>query len=530
MADSLVFDFPDATPRFDFDIDNNGGSGNAPSSPTKKAMGKKSRAAIFKNRFGSKRSSSPAASNRQTPLSSSPLPSPHGSPLNKSMGESSGATTATTASMSVGSGSYGTPNRGGNNSYVDNGGGGIINNNSSPSTFEFSLWDDTSPKSSGGLKKSLLSSKPNPYATHQRNFSGDHQFNMSSDRTAASGYISEVSEFSFDRVTVTTDRTGMSSNVSWNFLENVGLSDRQNPPTLAGVLDELAPGAAAGRGAASITKQSLQHPPDIDKLLLDEDLPHSSSGRVDVYTGEIRCDQSIISEISEGVYENDDSNQESGTDAMEFINTLLMEKYNDNDKMEASGKKVVSTPQRPSTTTQLPGNIHRKKNIAPPGGISNNMGAVLTGASSSVATGSAAAATCGLSTKRGNHTVSTVESSATADGNNSGVFSKVETAYDKYKRFRNKGYAENRSILQAIIEDIQFCGMYFCGIDTSIDDDGQLTDERNANVINEIKTLSKEERMKEMDDTFLGKFIKCEPCGADTTTVSDCNPTSHENM
>eukprot|EP00984_Skeletonema_dohrnii_P018427 scaffold8609_cov66-Skeletonema_dohrnii-CCMP3373.AAC.1 len=326
MADSLVFDFPDPTPHFDFDNFSNGGGsagglsyssrdGTTPASsstPTtsKKTSSKKSRA-LFKSRFMNKGSNNNNIQQQQRPASPVPAPPQHipnngdDSPLNKSMGDQSG-TTATTASMSVGSSNF-SPNRlqygnKHNNHHMigrtassgspKSSGAKTTSTGAAPPPpasnngresprFEFSLFDDPSPSPKSGMRKTLLSNKPNPYSNltstnlstsnHQRNHSGDGNnlytaYGLSSDRTAASGYISEVSEFSFDRVTVTTERTGMSSNVSWNFMEG----SQQHLGGGSGVLGALG----------------------------------SNNNNGEIHE---RCDQSVISEISEGIDGHDDN-------------------------------------------------------------------------------------------------------------------------------------------------------------------------------------------------------------------------------
>jgi hypothetical protein len=580
MADSLVFDFPDPTPHFDFDNSSHGagssatgGGGGATSSstPTKKTSSKKSRA-LFKNRFMNKTNNGNGS--QRSPAS--PVPSDnYDSPLNKSMGDQSG-TTATTASMSVGSGGSRTPNRS-SSLYggIMNGGGGGGRNNNNMSTknsavappppssnnngqnspkFEFTLFDEAaSPKSSTGMRKSLLSNKPNPYSNltssfsftstsssagnqqqqHQRHLSGDlaNPYGLSSDRTAASGYISEVSEFSFDRVTVTTERTGMSSNVSWNFLEGQYGGG-------GGLLDALGSGGGGGGGTGGATK--LQ-PPDIDKLLLDEDDlldgpnhnhhhhqgNRTSNHRMNVFTGEIheKCDQSVISEISEGIDGHDDDilHQGGGVggsgggagNGMDFINSILTEKY---DTMDVAVQQQQPKNDTKVSSSSAPAPAPQQRQSSPTQQQQLSRKTVVT-----VGTASGTAVSTTTTNARGNNnnTVSTVSST----NNSAGGITSVESAYNKFKRNKNKGKAENRSILHAIIEDIQFCGMYFCGLDTtSVEpdpDDGQLTDHQLQRDVSPHSTPSKEDRAKEMDNTFLGKFIQCTPCGADTTMIPD---------
>jgi len=72
--------------------------------------------------------------------------------------------------------------------------------------------------------------------------------------------------------------------------------------------------------------------------------------------------------------------------------------------------------------------------------------------------------------------------------------------------------------------------MYFCGEFLAInnnDVDSPVDDpiEDNENIVNitteRVVTISKEERMKEMDDTFLGKMIQCGDIGDSCGTSGD---------
>ena len=89
---------------------------------------------------------------------------------------------------------------------------------------------------------------------------------------------------------------------------------------------------------------------------------------------------------------------------------------------------------------------------------------------------------------------------------------KSSTTSSKHTTNNNTPNKNNRSFLKSIIEDIQFCGMYFCGIDTTVEDDGQLTDKcKDGRMM--YGTPSKEARAREMDDSLLGKFVMCTGCG-----------------
>jgi len=597
MADSLVFDFPDPTPHFDFDnfSHHGGGSteglsnssnregGNAAaaivvsSSSLKKNSSKKSRT-LFKSRFMNKGKSQ---QQQQQQRPASPVPSTRSlhhhtnngddSPLNKSMGDQSG-TTATTASLSVGSGSF-SPTRlqYGDNNHHNNmightancsspkpssssaappslSNGNNISGSHSP-RFEFTLFDDSpSPKSHSGMRKTWTNNtkqqpqQPNPYsnltATTSTNNNqpisslsyGDNNNNnlyttygLSSDRTAASGYFSEVSEFSFDRVTVTTERTGMSSNVSWNFMEGNHSNHLIDDDGGGGILGVL--GTSNG-GASSSNVLS-----EIDNLLLDDDLlrdgphhHHVNGNRMNVFTGEIheRCDQSVISEISEGIDGHDDQGGGDGN-GMDFINSLLLEKDEDGDiiqhrqQYDGKGVMVPSLRPRPSSPTMHHSSREQQQ----------QQQQQLQHSGKSAANTTTADAPLQKQSSSNNNTISTVSTSATNSG---GGLTSVESASGNYKQQQqqqrsnnstkgNKPTETKRSIFKAIIEDIQFCGMYFCGLDTTVEDDGQLTDNKKDLLRGGGSSpgggKSKKARAKEMDSTFLGKFVNCANYGPD---------------
>jgi len=76
--------------------------------------------------------------------------------------------------------------------------------------------------------------------------------------------------------------------------------------------------------------------------------------------------------------------------------------------------------------------------------------------------------------------------------------------------------------------------MYFCGeflainnndVDSPDDSPDDDPIEDNENIVNitteQVVTISKEERMKEMDDTFLGKMIQCGDIGDSCGTSGD---------
>ena len=97
--------------------------------------------------------------------------------------------------------------------------------------------------------------------------------------------------------------------------------------------------------------------------------------------------------------------------------------------------------------------------------------------------------------------------------------STIQKAYRKYTQTSSKksSLCGGGGKLQDIIEDVQFCGMYFWG---ELFDDASGDENNNEN--NEEKNIrkSKGERMKEMENTFIGKLIQCQ-CGNIDNSGSD---------
>jgi len=81
------------------------------------------------------------------------------------------------------------------------------------------------------------------------------------------------------------------------------------------------------------------------------------------------------------------------------------------------------------------------------------------------------------------------------------IWNDVTNTYNKFKETRSP----NQSKLSSIIENAQFTALYFCGIDTFGDEEAKVKYEES------FKGLNKEERKKEVDDTFLGSVISCGP-------------------
>ncbi len=99
-------------------------------------------------------------------------------------------------------------------------------------------------------------------------------------------------------------------------------------------------------------------------------------------------------------------------------------------------------------------------------------------------------------------TASTAASSIT-DTNTSDDLSTIPKAYRDYKQAMKHQRCSSLATLHEVIEDIHFFGLHFCG--ELLNDTPEADDENN----DKDATISKEERKKAMDNTFLGKMISC---------------------
>ena len=86
------------------------------------------------------------------------------------------------------------------------------------------------------------------------------------------------------------------------------------------------------------------------------------------------------------------------------------------------------------------------------------------------------------------------------------VLTDLRRRYARFKasriRTRTNG-RERGSVLGGIAEDVQFCGLYLCGFDTTLDEkkgkDGYEDEARRMDA----------ERRRDAEDTFLGRVINC---------------------
>ena len=189
-------------------------------------------------------------------------------------------------------------------------------------------------------------SNPHPYRLHQRS--------PSAYSNISTGYISEVSEFSFDRVTVNTTETpmtGASSNVSWNFLEETkellgdGKKERGETPFVP-YTGESGPGAKKGGGVdVRSTSQDAKKPRNkIDIHMMDNVSLSDRSNDLPI-SGIVGSNQSIISEISDANVQDD-----------EELNDAVRRHLTTNDADAAAGVKIdnnaPSSPRRPPAPAQ----------------------------------------------------------------------------------------------------------------------------------------------------------------------------------
>lgn len=460
---NLVFDFPDPTPRFEF-----GGESGKPSpasSPTKrKGVGK--RAGGLAGKLSKKFSVGSTAD-------------ADGSPSKASVGSYSQTGTATTASLGTSlNSSLGTPGGGNTPAWAAS---PPRNRKASPPVpvqQASSSFSPGSPDAAAGIphlaglspswspKLALPTERP----SHVR---------KPSSANSASGYVSEVSEqfseFSFDRVTVTTNetgRTGLSSNVSWGFLDDaVGVAAVGGGQRDDGLDNKNHVATAAKKNG----KGHRQHPStgtfsnvsisddEMDQIPMTGMMKESSPTRSGVVDQVSHSDQSVISEISERTGGALEGNSDARVQALlrEGMDTVRQKEASETGAPEVTkkgkNKRVDSSPSRNTNSTAK---------------------STLTG-SGSEAGGSGSQARS--------------------------ILGDIRSNYATFKTSRNNGKKEKGTVLQSIIEGIEFCGLYFCGIDTTQDDELNPADEG----YDERMRRRKEERRRDMDDNFLGKVVQC---------------------
>jgi len=586
---NLYFDFPDPTPRFEFD--------DSPARSTSSSLlaSKRVRAGggvvqqrikLFGGRFATKRNGSKKGSGGG--VGGHDANGGSSSPGGLSCGDFSTTenttTTSTTACSTPSTGSVATPGSSGRSlTSRGSGGGGRRTNSESQSLFE-------------------LDDAPLRIPLHA---GGGH-------RKAALSYVSagSESEFSFDRVTVTTNETGNFSNskmssIDWGFIDgqsggsssgggggaNNNNNDddgivngqqqqrqqqQQHAPSLV-IAAGMDAAACAARGrtvvpppviertrlrlSSSPSSQAKQqnHKLSIHRLsptIMGQDhlrrsssppprgrghrlhLPHdydidssSSLPGSDVPVVLMKSvnksnnvdDQSVISEISErtgAFFMDDDDDYDNANDAVRAL-------------LYGEGGKIEEEEMSPKSTTTA--TVRYKMNSGFGGGGGGGGGD----------TSSPAASTKGQTIEipsyihRQHQRLRTTKSNNCCKNDNTPFFllassspmttikalvEDIQTKYDTYMAAHSSSQQEEKQgqeqhqgcSIQSIIEDLQFCGWYLCGmIDTTTISSPKQQQQKDATL---EKTMldAKEVRKKEAELTFLGKDIAV--CGANSTT------------
>jgi len=452
---NLVFDFPDPSPRFEL---NDSKSKSPTNSPIKKNK-RFSKLGLGKKKFGIGNNNSSASS-----------------PSKDSLDGNDTALTSLNSSLNS------TPEIQRNNSG-DKAAGLSPGNNK-----QFTFADSPSPSRAGpqSTKLNLLPTiGSNP--KHVR------------DPSVASGFISEVSEFSFDRVTVATNdtegvMTGQSSNVSWNFLDE---SILQTVGAAAGGLQGGKSSLLGEKGCVPYTGQQ-QH--QGNNAAAEANLVANAKASM-AKRHHSKVSTSTFDNVSLDTEEEDNlfNDEKYGYTSSAQTNQLGMAKPGDNGSViseisdRTGGRNAAANPDERVKALLREGMAATKANAAasaprvPPPSPTTSKTSKLTDQDNT------------QNTSKGTFT-----------------WNEIKHNYTTFKTSRNNGLKEksNGTILSSIIEDVQFCGLYFCGIDTTTDND-----EAKAKYEESLK-LKKMERKREADDTFLGSVISCVPssvaqCGVD---------------
>ena len=597
---NLYFDFPDPTPRFEFD--------DSPARSTSSSFASKrvrvggggggvvqQRIKLFGGRFATKRNGRKGSSSVGHNANGG-----SSSPGGLSCGDFStteNTTTTSTTACSTPSTTPGSSSSGRSLTSRGSGGGGRRTNSESQSLFE-------------------LDDAPLRIPLHASGGSGGGH------RKAAMSYVSagSESEFSFDRVTVTTNETGNFSNskmssIDWGFIDgqsggsssgggggaNNNNNDddgivngqqqqqqhqqqqqqqqQQHAPSLV-IAAGMDAAACAARGrtvvpppvierkspitrlspSSSSSSQAIQqnHKLSIHRLsptIMGQDhlrrsssppprgrghrlhLPHdydidSSSlpgSDVPVLMKSVNKsnnvdDQSVISEISErtgAFFMDDDDNYDNANDAVRAL-------------LYGEGGKIEEEEMSPKSTTTA--TVRYKMNSGFGGGGGGGGGGD---------TSSPAASTKGQTIEtpsyinRQHQRLRTTKSNNCCKNDNTPFFllassspmttikalvEDIQTKYDTYMAAHSSSQQEEKQgqeqhqgcSIQSIIEDLQFCGWYLCGmIDTTTISSPKQQQQKDATL---EKTMldAKEVRKKEAELTFLGKDIAV--CGANSTT------------
>jgi hypothetical protein len=348
-----------------------------------------------------------------------------------------------------------------------------------------------------------LPSNPNPYLNLHRRTHSAH---------SNTGYISEVSEFSFDRVTVNTAETpmtGVSSNVSWNFFEETKdlishAAKKDSPlgfvPYTGGTNDKSHGNgqehADARDGHPSVDNSTGRH---LIKINMDNISLSDRSNELPI-SGIVDSNQSIISEISDVNMDNDEIN--------DAVRKHLHGK-NGTPTTVTSKEAALDLTKKKATPPSSPKHCNTPTSLNYSDDPSKSSPSILREFNA-------------YKFKRMQYNQQQQQSNGASvkqNGNDAG----------------NTAKEEDKNVLESILGNIRiglgFCTWYLCGTDTTDINNGEmlclcciflpyrtLTTTINGNLFSSLysphitfkgKELTKEERQREMDATFLGKMIFC---------------------
>jgi hypothetical protein len=341
-----------------------------------------------------------------------------------------------------------------------------------------------------------------------------------------SGYISEVSEFSFDRVTVNTIQTGLtgvSSNVSWNFFEeakdlgmlnhaagmdkhglgfvpytgntynhdgDIGGANSSNVKKSLNIRSLLSDDAANTNANASNTASQNNHPFNNNnnnndarhrqiKINMDQISLSDQSNELPISGIVSSSNQSIISEIS------DVNMMDNEEEKLDEVVKMLNEKENDDYRKTpppptaaASSSSQIKTNTTPTSLNYSEDPTSKQHQSSPPSIFKQ------------------------IEQYKIQRLQSRQQQREGGDGNNSRS-SKINNNKNGSSNANNTENNSNNSMFETVMSNVWiglgFCTWYLCGTDTT-----QCQGKNNND-----NMMSKEERQKEMDDRFLGKLIFC---------------------
>ena len=414
---------------------------------------------------------------------------------------------------------------------------------------------------------------------------------------APSDYLSEASasEFSFDRVTVTTAEystgymSAASSNVSWNFLEDggIGLGDAAaggagNFVPYTGdtpVAVNASPATASAANCNNVTAMNQQQTGSNINININA-TPKSTSSHIynfDTNTADnnkqrqrssfdfsecsstdldeipvanfISSNMSAISEISgvlddgSDILDNDINDIQDQTLRDQLLAAQLHNKKNKNKGMGFNYSNTgtgspVSSPERKTrksgssnshskTTTNNGEDSHGKRSKSFLEDMQESYNYFINNRKSNA-----------ISTVPQHHSstsqtasVSKTKSSSSAGGAGAGVHAKNNTTSSSVKTKHIDTSSKdddknNKTTFTSLLDDIYFCGWYFCGIDPDniIDKNHKNNNTNNTSTANggggntsnnNGIERTKDDRKKEAEQTFLGKIVACrivDPC------------------